>query len=149
MLPLQPWGHSRAAAERRLDEDGVQESLPDSSAHQPVLLPQVDLLVLQEVLLLCEAFVTLATPVRPLPSMDPLMPDQIRGVAEALATVQAGQGAATSPRVQPLVGDKALLLGEALGAPVALVWPLPSMALWVLPVSGLEVEGFHTLGAAV
>lgn len=134
---------------RGLDEDGVQEGLPDGGAHQPILLPQVDLLVLQEVLLLCEALVALATPVGPLSSVDPLVPDQIRGVAEALATVQASQGAAASPRVQPLVGDEALLLGEALGAPVALVRPLPPVALLVLPIGRLEVEGFHTLGAAV
>lgn len=132
-----------------LNEDGVQQRLPDGCAHQLVLLPQVDLLVLQEVLLLREALVALAAAVGPLPGVDALVADQVRGVAEALAAVQACEGAAAPARVQPLVRDQPLLLREALWAPAALVGPLPPVALLVRPEGGLEVEGLHALGAAV
>lgn len=52
-----------------------------------VPLPQVDLLVLKEVLLLGEALQALVALVWPLPSVDPLMPDQIGRMAESLPTV--------------------------------------------------------------
>lgn len=52
-----------------------------------VPLSQVDLLVLKEVLLLGEALQALVALVWSLPSVDPLMPDQIGGMAESLPTV--------------------------------------------------------------
>jgi len=49
----------------------------------------VDLLVPEEVLLLGEALWALIALLWLLPTMDPLMPDQIAGIAEGLPTVQA------------------------------------------------------------
>lgn len=132
-----------------LNEDGVQQGFPDSRTHQPVLLTQVDFLVLEKMLLLGEAFIALIATVGPLSGMDALVPDQVRRVAKVLAAIEAGQGAAAPPRMQPLVRDKALLLGETLRTPAAAVWPFAPVALGVLPIGRLDVEGLHALGAAI
>lgn len=105
--------------------------------------------MLEKMLLLGEAFVTFVATVGPLSGVDALMPDQVRGVAEVLAAVEAGQGAGAAPGMQPLMRDEALLLGEALRAPATAIRPLAPMTLGVLPIGGLDVEGLHTLGAAV
>jgi hypothetical protein len=59
----------------------------------------VDFLVLQEVLLLDKALLTLRTAVRPLTRVDALMTHQVRWVAEALATIPTDESTPTfSPR---------------------------------------------------
>lgn len=73
-----------------LNEDGVQQGFPDSCTHQPVLLTQVDFLVLEKMLLLGEAFIAFVATVGPLSGMDALVPNQVRGVAKVLAAVEAG-----------------------------------------------------------
>lgn len=109
----------------------------------------MDFLVLEKMLFLGETFITLVATVGPLSGVDALMSDQVRRVAEVLAAVEAGQGAAATPGMQPLMRDEALLLGETLRAPATAVRPLAPVTLGVLPIGGLDVEGLHALGTAV
>lgn len=75
----------------------------------PAPLPLVDLLVLQEVLLLDKALLTLRAAVGPLARVDTLVPHQVGRVAEALAAVTTDEGApAFPPRDVAGQGDQAV-----------------------------------------
>lgn len=64
---------------------------------QPTPLPLVNFLVLQEVLLLDKALLTLGAAVGPLAGVDALVPHQVRWVAETLATVPTDERTPTFP----------------------------------------------------
>lgn len=70
---------------------------PPGLQGQPAPLPLVDLLVLQKVLLLDKALLTLGAAVGPFARVDALVPHQIRRMAEALATVTADEGTPAFP----------------------------------------------------
>lgn len=109
-----------------------------------VPLSQVDLLVLKEVLLLGEALQALVALVWSLPSVDPLMPDQIGGMAESLPTVRAPKDPWAPARVHALVDDEGFLLGEALLTLAALV----RLPLWVPRFAAVAADALHAPGAA-
>lgn len=70
---------------------------PSMLCGQPVPLPLVDLLVLQEVLLLDKALLTLRAAVGPLAGVDALVAHQVRRVAETLPTVPTDERTPTFP----------------------------------------------------
>lgn len=112
-------------------------------------LAQVDLLVLEEVLLLGEALWALVALVWPLPCVDPLMSDQIGGVAEGLPTVRAPKDPPAPARVHTPVDDEGFLLGEALLTLVALVRPPPRVAPLTWLTAAVGVDAFHAPGIGV
>lgn len=105
--------------------------------------------MLEEVLLLGEALWALIALVWPLPSVDPLMADQIGGVAEGLPTVRAPKDPSAPARVHTLVDDEGFLLGEALLTLVTLVRPPPRVAPLTRLAAAVGVDAFHAPGIAV
>lgn len=79
--------------------------------------------MLEEVLLLGEAFWALTACVWPLTCVDPLMLDHTEGAGEPLPTVQAPKDLSSPARVHTLAAAKGFLLGEPRLALTALVGP--------------------------
>lgn len=99
--------------------------LPALAALIGPLSLHVDFLVVHKVVVPVEGFVTLGTLVGPLPGVDPLVPDEVRGTGEALAAVWTQyERPLAAVGVHPFVHDEIPPLREVLHALPARVRPL-------------------------
>ncbi|KFV17474.1 hypothetical protein N339_08558, partial [Pterocles gutturalis] len=104
----------------------------------------VDCLVTEEVGLLVEGLLALRALVGLLLGVNPLMPNQIGSLGEALPTLGAFEGLA---HVDSLVADQLAVHAEALPTLAALVRPLARVDLPVSGQVGFMTESLPTLWA--